>query len=160
MKNFVLSIGMMLLSFLGLMNIQVYGQEQAKASAQIAQKGKILIFGQNLNFNDPVELKKLEELSRYLKEQYGKSRQMTYLYDIKSYAMYFSSTNLSDVEPIVTTISQKFNFVKIKGMEEDEFATKYPKEMKKIKGQTTIVELPANVYFPDQPNLNSNKPKN
>lgn len=160
MKNFVLSIGMMLLCFLGLMNIQVYGQEQAKAPTQIAQKGKILIFGQNLNFNDPVEAKKLEEFSQYLKEQYGKSRQMTYLYDIKSYAMYFSSTNLSDVEPTVATISQKFSFVKIKRLEEDEFATKYPVEMKMYKSHTSVVELPANVALPYDPNLKSNKPKN
>jgi len=164
MKNFVFSIGLILLCFLGLVSTRVYGQaqEQNKAQSKLTEKGVILFFSQNLNVNDPNDAKKLEEFSLYLKEEYGKSRQMIYLYQEKSFVTYFSNTKLSELEPTVATISQKFNFVKIKKMGEDEFISKYPNRAKTlIDGQSIIINKPENVHLSNETNSNSNsKPKN
>lgn len=155
MKVFVLSIGIALLGFLGLMNMQVYGQINSDLRTG-AVKGIALLFEHSLNVNNSDDAKKLEEFSIYLKEQFGKTQQMTHLRNANTYAMYFNSSKSSEMESIAASISQKFSFIKINKMGEDEFAVKYPIEAQLlIGGQSSDPGLPQNTYFPNDPGSKS-----
>lgn len=149
----------MLITFVGFgVNNKLNAQSQG-----IPSKGVILMLEHKLNTSNPTEAKKLEEFSLSIKEKFSPSNQVTYLSDVSSYAIYFSNAAIPACESYIAEISQKFNFVKVKKMTEDEFAVKYPTEFKRISGAVNNdadIRLPANVALPNDPNLKSNKRKN